>query len=1067
MLGKASLSLHRWEQAIEHMEQALAIQPDMAHAFLGLAQARFGQGRLAQAVEHIDKAYALLPDSDEILSRYITIRARARRFDGIREKCRQLIELNSSNASLYTLVGNKLAELGHFDEAEQHFKKALMLDDRNVLAFSSLVFNLHYNPSHSADDIRSQIIHWGRKLTAAGERFFKHSTEGEPRKRLRLGLVSAGLRSHPVGLMITTVLEALPVEAFEIVAYPTNDFEDPVTARLKQCVQYWSPIAPLDAETFAQKIRADEIDILIDLSGHGDGNRLDTLVKKPAPLIVKWVGGLVNTTGLEAIDYLLSDNVETPPGSDEAYLEKLIRMPDDYICYMPPKYAPEIKPLPALANGYVTFGCFNNPAKINKILLDEWARLLNALPESRLLLKGAQYDDPDFCARIRATLTQWDIADYRIVLEGPAKHTEFLEAYNRVDIALDPWPYSGGLTTCEAMLMGVPVVTLPGPTFAGRHAATHLVNAGMPELVTDSWDEYRQRALGLANDLQSLSTIRTHLRDILLQSPVCDGPRFAKHFTIAMRAIWQRYCEGKAPAALSLDRKGAAQFENEAQPVKILYPEPINSSESEFSWQFEGKITVLDNGATLASAPDAAKLLKLGAFAVIAFDPSSKLTNAEQLQTAGEFHHYPHVVLGDGNPATLYACLNPLMSATLRPLQSFKMLSGKEEAPKVLTELPISTIQLDKIEGLEAIDWLILDNMNDSLAVLEHGEKALVNTLLVQARVNFQPTHENQPELTLISHWMARHGFSFYRLNEPEHLSHLTKRDDLIQQQATQLVSAEAIYVPNAERMAALTDNQRMRLAFVLHTAYGIKDLAYELISQVDKEKSEHYLMDEGLVKIERINHSRGEGVKGKHTESPKSQSESFKIPNAPFMSNKEADLFLRLVKQASRYFEFGSGGSTVWAVEQNLTVCGVESDAKWVNALRNKLGERCQVQAIDIGPTRDWGFPVSTDRKKDFPNYSRAIHDIDTAFDLILVDGRFRVACTVAAIQHILIYHEDSDSARIFIHDFWNRPHYHIVLEFLDSVEVVETAGVFRVKKNLDVERLNVLWEQYAYNPS
>ncbi|OBX35418.1 hypothetical protein A8U91_04491 [Halomonas elongata] len=172
---------------------------------------------------------------------------------------------------------------------------------------------------------------------------------------------------------------------------------------------------------------------------------------------------------------------------DDQYTEKLIRLPDDYICYMPCPYAPATSSLPAIKNGYVTLGCLNNPAKIGATLLAEWAKLMHELPESRLLLRGAQYESEDFCRWIRETLAEHGIADYRILLEGPARHAEFLETYQRIDIALDSWPYSGGLTTCEAMLMGVPVVTLPGPTFAGRHSATHLINAGLQELVAGSW----------------------------------------------------------------------------------------------------------------------------------------------------------------------------------------------------------------------------------------------------------------------------------------------------------------------------------------------------------------------------------------------------------------------------------------------------------------------------------------------------------------------------------------------------------------------------------------------------
>lgn len=1059
LTAKAVHKKGKFEDAVALLRKSLEIKPDYARAHHYLAYLLYNRDDSHNALPHIEKACEIEPHNHEYLTTQGNILAKLHRYGEAISSLEKAVRIAPEKYFAWNNLGNLKKDTGRLEEALHNYRKALEVNPKAMASFSNIITTLHYHPGYGAEDIFSVCKEWDARFAPASVPRRPVPSDMAPNRRLRIGMFSDGFRGHPVGWMITRALEQVASAEIEFYLYSTTNAEDHITSRLKKIAAKWLAVQHLPDTEFAQVVRDDRIDILIDLNGHNSGNKMLTMAMQPAPLLVKWVGGLINTTGIKAIDYLISDSMETPQGVDELYVEKLIRLPDDYICYEPPSYCPDTQPLPAFKNGYITLGCFNNPTKVNNTALAEWAIIMQQLPHSRLLVKGMQYSSEYLCRKFRDFMESQGIAAERLIIEGPSAHRELLNTYNRVDIALDPWPYSGGLTTCEAFMMGVPVVTLPGPTFAGRHSATHLVNAGMPELVVNNWDEYRERVIELASDLESLSTIRRHLRDVLLQSPVCDAPRFAKNFTTAMRAIWQRYCEDKQPAALTLDKEGVATFEGDGRPVEILHAEPLKGDQSEFHWQFEGAVTVLDNGAVLTSTPNADRLLKLGAFAMIAFDPASKVANAGQLQAAGEFHHYPHVTLGDGKPATLYACLDPSMSATLSPLRSIERLSDKEAGPKVLTELPISTIQLDKIEGLTAIDWLILDNMNDSLAVLEHGEQALADTLLIQARVNFQPTHDNQPQLTLISHWMARHGFSFYRLNDPEHLSHLPKRDDLIQQQATQLVSADAIYVPNADRMAALTDNQRMKLAFMLHTAYGVKDLAYELISQMDDEQANRYLTAEGFVEKE--------FEAAPDAEAQYEKENNLELPDAPFMTKNEQAFFKEALDNTNRYFEFGSGGSTVWAVKQNLTVQGVESDARWVSSLKAKLGERCQVKTVDIGPTREWGLPATMEHKDKFPDYSRAIHDHDTAFDLILVDGRFRVACTIASIQHIYKHHKNIDNAHIFIHDFWNRPHYHCVLQFLEPVKTVESAGLFRVKSGLNAKKLDKTWKLYAHEPA
>ena len=438
-----------------------------------------------------------------------------------------------------------LQEMGRYDEAEKEYLRALEYPPTMMEAMSNYLMVMHYNPERTREYIFEAHKKWDAFFAPAERPERPVPADRSPDRRLRVGFVSGGFRGHPVGWMITRGLEELPVDQFEIYCYTTNNINDKITQRIATRADKWRSVVGFNDAVVANMIREDEIDILVELSGHAGDNRLRAVAMEPAPVIMKWVGGLFNSTGLRSVDYLLSDWHETPEGVEEFYTEKLVRMPDDYICFMPPSYAPDVTALPALENGFVTFGCFNNPSKINPELLGQWARLLARVPGSKLFLKSGQYDSVEFQGRVLAALADAGIDADRVLFEGRSPHEDLLGAYGRVDIALDPWPYSGGLSTCEALWMGVPVVTYPGPTFAGRHSVTHLHNSGLGEMVADSWDAYVDIAAGLADDLEALAGLRARLRDQVAASPLCDGERFGAALSLAFRKVWRAYVDGK------------------------------------------------------------------------------------------------------------------------------------------------------------------------------------------------------------------------------------------------------------------------------------------------------------------------------------------------------------------------------------------------------------------------------------------------------------------------------------------------------------------------------------------
>lgn len=1067
------------EEANHCLDRALSLDSNHVQGLVLAGIICHDTGKREKALAYFEKAELLAPHDTAVLrNKAVTLGSLARIEEAL-VLLESLLEKNPDSFGLWNDYANLRRDLGRFEGLDAAFLRAIELAGDDPVPYSNRLTYVHYDPAWTREQIYQVCLEWQRRYAPASPPARPRPEDLDPERRIRLGLFSDGFRNHPVGTMIVRALENLSKRDVELFLYPTHSDEDHLTKRLRKVADRWQPARHLKGEDFARQIREDRIDILVDLSGHNSGTRATAVALQPAPLNVKWVGGLINTTGVAAMDYLISDAVETPPGDaeDALFTEKLIRLPDDYIVFSPPPHTPPTAPLPALGNGFITLGCFNNPTKINSVTLREWARLMHELPDSRLLLKGKAYASESYRQGIVDVMAEQGIHEDRLILEGPSSHRVLLETYNRVDIALDPWPYSGGLTTCEALLMGVPVVTLPGPTFAGRHSATHLVNTGMPELVVNSWDEYRARVVELAADLESLATIREHLRDVLLQSPVCDGARFARHLMTALRAVWQRYCEGKPRETLTFDSTGVARFKGSDEPVQVLVHPPEPDPERDgFNWNLQGRVVAVDNSSKLLRNRSLELILRTRAFSVVAFDPRSLVKQPERYTGHDAIQHVPHALLGDGQPGTLFACLDPQMSSTLRPLPAGQLSEPQSQSTQVLAELPIGTIALDSIEGLGRVDWLLLDEYSDAASILEHGRNTLKDTLLIEARIALQATHERQPSLDEMRHWGSRHGFRFHHFARMGHRSHFPVREDLAKRQSSELVNVEAVFIPDPERIRALTDDQRVRLAFLLHTIYGVRDLAHELLAMNDQLVAEHYLRSEKMLRQQRPEQTEEPPatrtsasvtpLSSAGMEKLASSPAEIDLPTAPHMSEGERALFLDSLRKAKRYFEYGSGGSTVWAVREGLEVHGVESDAAWVNSLRKKLGPLCQVEVVDIGPTGDWGMPTTNQHSDKFPGYSRAIDQHMKAFDLILVDGRFRVASTMAALQHLLKYAEDPTKSRIFIHDFWNRPGYHAVLEFLETLEKVDTAGLFRIRSNIDPARVASVWKQYSRQP-
>jgi len=358
--------------------------------------------------------------------------------------------------------------------------------------------------------------------------------------------VSADLAEHPVGHLFIGVLESL-AGLCDTVCYYDRARRDRMVARFQSAAGSWRETRAWSDERLARQIRDDRIDVLFDLAGHSGDNRLLVFARKPAPIQVTWIG-YPGTTGLRAMDYLVADYQQVPEGEDPHYSETVWRLPEGYVALGPVDEAPPVGPPPVLATGRITLGSFNNPAKINAGVVAAWSAILARLSGSRILLKYPGLDDPGTARRYLQGFAQHGITSDRVQIEGRSPRAEFLAAYNRVDIALDPFPYSGGLTTFEALWMGVPVITWPGRTFAGRHASSYLSTAGLTQLVACDEADYVSRVVSLAEDRDRLAGLRETLRRRLVESPLRDPARLAGHLMTRVRDAWQRLCAENARA---------------------------------------------------------------------------------------------------------------------------------------------------------------------------------------------------------------------------------------------------------------------------------------------------------------------------------------------------------------------------------------------------------------------------------------------------------------------------------------------------------------------------------------
>ena len=533
-LGRAESLLH----------QVLAQRPNDLDVIYGLAEIGFHTGRPDLVIAMMRRCIELDPnDGGSYHNLGNALRSKGHHDEAI-AALKTAIRLMPNPADAHNTLGLTLKDLGRMDEAVAAFRSAISFNPAMAIAHSNLLLFSNYQPDISPEELFAEHRQWAKnRETPLRSGILPFVNDRNPERQLRVGYVSPDLRQHSVAYFLLPLLEHRDRGQCHVTAYSNSFVTDEVSGQIQRSVDSWCSIAGAPDEQVAERIRADRIDILIDRAGHTADHRLLVFARKPAPVQITWVG-YPGTTGLDAMDYRCSDPLADPPGdATRLSSEQVLLLPQSNWCYVPLSGAPSVGPLPALTTPGITFGSFNNFGKISSATLDMWAEILRQTPGSRLVLKNVAMRSPALMNQAKQLFVNRGISDDQLQLRSPDQSLlDHISQYNSIDISLDTFPYHGTTTTCEALWMGVPSITLAGPNHASRPGVSLLSNVGLRDLIATTPQEYVDTAVRLAEDLPRLAEIRVGLRQRMLESPLMDGPLFARNMEACYRQAWRTWC---------------------------------------------------------------------------------------------------------------------------------------------------------------------------------------------------------------------------------------------------------------------------------------------------------------------------------------------------------------------------------------------------------------------------------------------------------------------------------------------------------------------------------------------
>jgi protein O-GlcNAc transferase len=574
-LGCALTDIRQVDDAVNVLLRAIELRPDFAEAWYNLANALKKRGDFPDAVAAYQRAIQFRPDYPEAYTNLGNALQAVGQYNEAADSYRSALTLRPRDAEVHNNLGSVLRTMGHLDQAIATFKSGLFfrpdyhilycnlgnalkdsgrLDDAiaayrraieirpsDAITHSNLVYSISYSPNYDATEILRENLRFGAIHAAKlAHGVPPHKNTRDPDRRLRIAYLGSDFRDHCQSFFMIPLLANHNHDRFEIYCYANVGRPDAITERIKKYADHWQSVVGITDAELAEKIRADEIDIAVDLTMHMSNGRLLALAHRPAPVQVAYLA-YPGTTGVPAIDYRLTDPYLDPPGdSDLNYSEKSLRLPDTFWCYDPLTDGPAVNPLPALQNGFITFGCLNNFCKVTRQTLDLWASVLRAVPNSRMIILcpiGTQRDE------LLENLRSRGVASERIELVAQQPRQKYLETYQRIDVGLDTLPYNGHTTSLDSFWMGVPVLTRVGRTVVGRAGWSQLSNLGLPELAAWSDEDFPKIAIDWTENPTRLADLRADLRRQMLNSPLMDAPRMVINTESIYRDIWREWCK--------------------------------------------------------------------------------------------------------------------------------------------------------------------------------------------------------------------------------------------------------------------------------------------------------------------------------------------------------------------------------------------------------------------------------------------------------------------------------------------------------------------------------------------
>jgi protein O-GlcNAc transferase len=549
-LGVALRAQGQLDAAVASYRKAVELKPDFTEAHNNLGSALQALGQLDDAAASYRRALQINPNFAEAHSNLGFALKDLGQLDDAVASYRRALEINPNFAEAHNNLGVALKDLGQLDTSLASYRRALEISPNFAMAHNNLLLTLNYT-AHTPEYCLEEARKYGRMVDKnVTSRFSAWQCADQP-ERLRVGMVSGDLRNNSVGLFLEGLLAHIDPARIELIAYSTHHKEDELTARIRPYFSFWKPLIGKSDEAAARLIHTDGVHILLDLSGHTAHNRLPVFAWKPAPVQAIWLGYFA-TTGVAEMDYILGDRWTLPDGEEHHFVEKGWRLSGALSCLTPPTEDIKVEELPALRNQSITFGTLNNPTKMNDRVVACWAHILNEIPNSRLYLNMSNLRNDALRKTVIERYAAHGIAENRLILEATTGRGAALNSYNRIDIALDPFPYPGGTTSYEALWMGVPILTMRGSNYLSHLGESIMHNAGLPDWIAANEEDYIAKAVAYSSNLANLMNLRSNLRARVLASPLFDAPLFARSFEAALWGMWQARTQGNSPTSPEL-----------------------------------------------------------------------------------------------------------------------------------------------------------------------------------------------------------------------------------------------------------------------------------------------------------------------------------------------------------------------------------------------------------------------------------------------------------------------------------------------------------------------------------